>query len=138
MDIKKEIVLNREKNMDNICNAVSYATGISKKDLVSQQRHRHIVDSRKMMYKLIKEIYDYPLTTMGRFFNKHHATIIHQIAEHDKMMTYDKLYESRYKQILGLITTSADQFTTKKLLLKEKEYYEERLLSINQKLLQHE
>ena len=138
MDLKKEIILNREKNMDNISNAVAYACGIPKKELLSRQRFRHLVDARKMMYKLIKEIYDYPLMVMGRFFGKNHATILHQISEHDKLIRYDKLYESRYIQILDLITSDPEKFTTQKLLLKEKEYYEERLKSINIKLMRDE
>ena len=57
MNIDKELIMTRDKNMDNIVNAVSYITKTSKKDLLSTSRLRNIVDARKTIFKLIREIY---------------------------------------------------------------------------------
>ena len=138
MNIDKELIMTRDKNMDNIVNAVSYITKTSKKDLLSTSRLRNIVDARKTIFKLIREIYGYPYLVMGRFFKKNHATIIHQINSHDQLMVTDKNYRLTYNETLDLITKDADQFTTSKLLLKEKEYYQTRLDEINSKLLKDE
>ncbi|WP_340155904.1 helix-turn-helix domain-containing protein [uncultured Winogradskyella sp.] len=110
MNIDKELIMTRDKNMDNIVNAVSYITKTSKKDLLSTSRLRNIVDARKTIFKLIREIYGYPYLVMGRFFKKNHATIIHQINSHDQLMVTDKNYRLTYNETLDLITKDADQF----------------------------
>jgi len=138
MDFDKEIELTRNRNMDNIVNAVSYNSGIKKKELISKSRLRHTVDARKMIYKLVRDIYGYSLLVMGKYFGKNHATIIHQIREHDKLVVLDKNYEARYRQIMELILADSDQFSTQRLLLKEKEYYQKRLEDINSKILSNE
>jgi len=99
---------------------------------------RNLVDARKTIFKLIREIYGYPYLVMGRFFKKNHATIIHQINTHDQLMLTDKNYRLTYNETLDLITKDADQFSTQKLLLKEKEYYQKRLEDINSKILSYE
>lgn len=135
MELSEEIKFTRNKNIENIVNCISHCSRIPKKELISKNRQRHLVDARKMMYKLIREIYGYPILHIAKHFKKNHATLIHQMREHDKLMDLDTRYAEKFNEIMELLLEDTSAFTTNKMLMQEKEYYKKRIAEINEKLL---
>jgi len=62
---------------------------MSVSELVSASRKRAIVRPRQMAIYLSKRYTDQPLQSIGRSFNRYHATAIHSISAIEKALKID-------------------------------------------------
>ena len=65
------------------------------------RKYRYI-KARAICYKILRDQNNMSYESIGRFFSKTHATIIHSIKEFDAMIKYDKQMELDYKSILSV------------------------------------
>jgi len=133
-NLKKIILDQKNRNMQNVLTAVSYVNSISEESIMDKSRIRPLVDARRFCYVLIREIYGYPYQTISKFFDKNHATIIHQLEVHKTLMKYDKHYGNNYIQIKNTLIDD-DGFNSESILMKEKTYYLKKVEEINSKLM---
>ena len=134
-DKLKLLVRNHKiKNMQNVLTAVSYVNSIDEELILDKSRLRPYVDARRLCYVLTREIYGYAYQSIARFFNKNHATIIHQIEVHATLMEYDKSYADKYLEIKNSLIDDSG-FSSNSVLMKEKSYYLNKIEEINSKLL---
>lgn len=135
MELDDLLVETKKRNMDNVVNAVCYHTKTSKTRVLSKSRERHYVDCRRLVFTLIREIYNYPLLTIGRHFGKNHATIIHQLKVHKQLCGYSNEYSKSYNTIKHLLVVDQDSFTVSKILVEEREYYQKMLNNVNDQII---
>lgn len=89
-------------DMGDVVKAVCIVTKLSEPQFFNRDRFRHLIDARKMAYAAIREIYGYPLSVIGRYFQKNHATIIHQLKKHRDLIEWDAAYAENYKNVLSV------------------------------------
>ncbi|MGA8180294.1 MAG: chromosomal replication initiator protein DnaA [Desulfobacterales bacterium] len=78
--VVKNIILNRENiTIDTIKKIVSKYYTIPIKEIVSSSRKQAIVRARQIAIYLSRKYTDAPLQTIGKSFNRYHATAIHSI-----------------------------------------------------------
>jgi len=75
--------------IDVIKNLVASQFNMSVSELVSASRKRAIVRPRQMAIYLSKRYTDQPLQSIGRSFNRYHATAIHSISAIEKALKID-------------------------------------------------
>lgn len=66
---------------------------IVKHNLRQKKRDRDIIHKRMFLFNLLKS-YKIPVLHIGKYFNVHHATVIHNINKYEELMAQnDKLLE---------------------------------------------
>ena len=78
--VVKNIVRQRQSiTIDMIKNLVCKYYNVSQEDIVSRSRKQNLVRPRQMAIYLSRHFTDAPLQTIGRAFNRYHATALHSI-----------------------------------------------------------
>ena len=96
--------IERYKNTDlspmlsNILQDVCYRTGINLRLIKSKLRWREIVDARCVYYLRAKELTRSSLSSIGELVNRDHATVLHGIAEANKVKEIQELYKRCYEK----------------------------------------
>lgn len=87
-----------------ICASNTLYTGVA--DLWLNSRDREIVDARHIAITLIWENYGshdnkkgYTLKRLGRFFNRHHSTIIIALRKSRNLIECDDIYRDKYQRV---------------------------------------
>ncbi len=76
--------------VETIIERVSFTTGISKEDIKSKSRKKHLVIARSICMYLIKKHTILNLETIGRTFGKRdHSTVIHSLRSIEDVMFTD-------------------------------------------------
>jgi chromosomal replication initiation ATPase DnaA len=100
MNTEKEI---KEKYineaMEMIATASSTILNIPSKDMMSTKRDREIVDARRIAYAIARFEFKFTLNSIGRYFNKNHATILHQVNTHEGWIQTEDDYRSKYDEV---------------------------------------
>lgn len=91
------------KEMDFVVEMVCEITRLSRPELFSENRQRHLVDGRRLAYALVRELFGTPYTVIGKYFSKNHASIIHALKTHKHLLDYDIVYRGRYTKIFRLM-----------------------------------
>jgi chromosomal replication initiation ATPase DnaA len=73
--------------------------GITHDEIMSESRKRYITDSRRMAIQLIYSGTHLNKSAVARFFNKDHATVLHNLKGHANFMEVDKNYRYMYEII---------------------------------------
>lgn len=91
-------IVTRRKNItiDSIARLVSREFGVAVKDMVSKSRKKSIVRPRQVAIFLSRRHTSQPLQSIGRKFNRMHATVIHSINSVEKEL---KLKGDLYRQV---------------------------------------
>ena len=89
--------------IEEIYESIYEVTGVNKTDLISKNRHRNIADTRKILIQMIRDKYNYTLSTIGKLINRDHATVIHSLKASEWLLEHDKLFRSRYDKINNII-----------------------------------
>ena len=122
----------QKRNMEDVTQCVSIMMKIPSEQMFTKTRERHIVDCRRIVFAVIKKVFGYTFTAIGKHFNKHHATILHSLKQHDCLMLYDFGYKKMYEEILENVLSSTA--TTQFLLHQKQEYYMYKLQKINKQI----
>ncbi len=91
-------IVTRRKNItiDSIARVVSREFGVPIKDMVSKSRKKSVVRPRQVAIFLSRRHTSLPLQSIGRKFNRMHATVIHSINSVEKEL---KLKGDLYSQV---------------------------------------
>ncbi|MCF8028429.1 MAG: chromosomal replication initiator protein DnaA [Desulfobacteraceae bacterium] len=101
LDLAEQVVKNivtRKKNItiDSISRLVSREFGVPLKDMISRSRKKSVVRTRQVAIFLARRHTSQPLQTIGRKFNRKHATVIHSINSVEKEL---KLKGELFRQV---------------------------------------
>lgn len=107
MTITREDSMN--ESMDSIVEFVCLVTQVNKNDLLSRKRERVLIDAKRMCYSAIRDLYGYPLTSIGGFFHMDHTSVIHHLKAHKNLIEWDSSYSEKYNNLLSVIQ-SQDRF----------------------------
>ena len=75
----------RHKETMHVIDVVSKALGIPIKKLTNNQRHRELVDARRICYKLLKDTMELPSLVIAGYFNKDHSSVLYHLKCHDAL-----------------------------------------------------
>ena len=78
-------------------------------NLDSPTREYKYIKARAICYKILREQNEMSYQSIGRFFSKTHATVIHAIREFDSMIAYDKEMKEDYQNILSVWLKPEDE-----------------------------
>ncbi|MBF0412646.1 MAG: chromosomal replication initiator protein DnaA [Desulfamplus sp.] len=84
LDLARQVLSNISKSkkavtIDSIKRLICTEFGISEDDLISTSRKAKLVHPRQMAIYLSRKYTDQPIKTIGKSFNRYHATAIHSI-----------------------------------------------------------
>lgn len=118
---------------------VEAVTEITKDELTSKRRFRHLVEMRMICARILKESEsNYTLETIGSFLNIDHATVLHYYKVHENLMKPNqghKNYQKNFELIKSLFQSKVlRESGAKLLLLHKKAILEKELKEINDKL----
>lgn len=74
---------------EEICDACSKFYHIKQEDIMSNKRTKNVARARQVAMYLMREILGYSHLKIGKFFDKHHTTIMYGIGEVEKEMKED-------------------------------------------------
>jgi len=94
--IRNIVTSNKNITIESIKQAVVKEFGISIKDIVSRSRKQSIVRPRQIAIFLSRRHTEQPIQSIGKSFNRYHATVIHSINTIEKEL---KLRSVTYKQV---------------------------------------
>lgn len=116
MTITREDSMN--DSMDSIVEFVCLVTQVNKNDLLGRKRNRVLIDAKRMCYSAIREIYNYPLTSIGGFFRMDHTSVLHHLKAHKNLLEWDSSYSEKYNNLLDVIQ-SQDSFVEVDRVIRE-------------------
>ena len=126
------------KRAQSIITVAARVAGIGVKKLKSDSRRREIVDIRRMCFKLIREKLNLPTPVIGAIFNRDHATILHNLNQHDDLCSYEKEYKTLYDTLKIAIGIKSDLGNEETLfierLVHRVEFHEQENKNLNVKI----
>jgi FtsZ-binding cell division protein ZapB len=124
-----------DTEMNSLKEIVGNATGT---DIMNKGRYRNIVDARIVFSKIIRER-GYTYSSIARYLNKDHSTIIHYICECNHLMqTDDKMMETyitcrnKFLEDKDALLTYTDKDAVKEMIMLKMNI--EKLIEKNNKL----
>tara|TARA_R110000751_G_scaffold10493_1_gene38302 strand:- start:179 stop:565 length:387 start_codon:yes stop_codon:yes gene_type:complete len=96
-------------------------------ELKSKSRLRHIVDSRRMVFSVARDLLKMSYKKIGSVFNMNHATIIHHVKQHNCLMVADFYYKDRFNKLLELYKLNISYLNQDELIEEIKELKAENL-----------
>lgn len=133
MTITREDSMN--DSMDSIVEFVCLVTQVNKNDLLGRKRNRVLIDAKRMCYSAIREIYNYPLTSIGGFFRMDHTSVIHHLKAHKNLLEWDSSYSEKYNNLLTVIQ-SQESFVEVDRVIREVEIMKNEIV-LKQLLIKH-
>ena len=82
------------KIVDKVCSHISIKLGV--KDLKKDSRLRDVIDARRIAYYILREKYNLPYASIGSFFNKDHATVLHSYKSAKDLIKYDIIFKEKF------------------------------------------
>ena len=101
--LKNYITVSQESfDSDKIIEKVCKYFELSKNQLLGKDRKKELSYARQICIYLIDEMLEMPYTSIGKIFNKDHATIIYCKNKVQKLLKTDKLLQTQIKDIQDL------------------------------------
>lgn len=118
---------------------VETVTEITREELTSKRRFRHLVEMRMICARILKESEtNFTLEYIGSLLNIDHATVLHYYKTHENLMKPNKehiKYQKNFNLIRDLYQSKAlRESGVKLLLIHKKTLLEKELEEINKKL----
>ena len=85
----------RHKEALHTIQILSKSLGVHIKKLTGPSRFRDLVDARRICYVLLRERMGLPAVVIGSYFNRDHASILHNINAHEPL--YRMYFDYRIK-----------------------------------------
>jgi len=133
MTITREDSMN--DSMDSVVEFVCLVTQVNKNDLLGRKRNRVLIDAKRMCYSAIREIYNYPLTSIGGFFRMDHTSVLHHLKAHKNLLEWDSSYSEKYNNLLTVIQ-SQESFVEVDRVIREVEIMKNEIV-LKQLLIKH-
>ena len=106
-----------EKIKSEICLRYGLDWGI----ILTKSRKSDIVDARRLYCGILRNIFNLTYSKIGLILNKNHATILHNVQQHDIFVKILKSYKKNYEDI-------------ESVLIEDDNYYVHEILSIERKM----
>lgn len=103
-------------NIESIVQTSCFVNNIKEDDFYTKKRDRHLLDVRRMVYAICREILEMTWVGIGKKFEVNHATIIHHYNVHKSLMDIDNIYHERFLSILELVKADLGYIDAKELL----------------------
>jgi len=84
---------------DKIKSEISNRYNLDWSKIISKSRVRAVVDARRLYCGLLRDIFHLTYQEIGNMLNKNHATIIHNMRQHDTFVRILKSYKRNYEEI---------------------------------------
>jgi hypothetical protein len=120
-----------DNTIEEIKKTACIVNHITMDQLESKSRLRSVVEARRMVFNVARDLLEMTFSETGKIFNQDHATAIHHI----KLISVDSFYLKRYEYFINLIKSNLDLSTTKELL-DEINYLKAENLRIETELIQ--
>lgn len=95
---KYKLEFTKERD-DKIKSEICKRYGLEWSTIEGKSRVRKVVDARRLYCGLLRDIFHLTYQEMGNILNKNHATIIHNIQQHDTFVRILKSYKKNYEEI---------------------------------------
>lgn len=89
-----------ENDIKSIVHAIKTVT---KADPMSNDRQRHNVDARFILFKICRSVLNLSLSRIGQLTNKHHATILYGCRQFDDLIVTDREFRNNYESVITLM-----------------------------------
>jgi|TARA_R110001592_G_scaffold79084_2_gene236903 hypothetical protein len=120
--------------VEEIKKTACIVNNITLEQLESKSRIRPVIEARRMVFNVARDLLEMSYTETGKIFNQDHATAIHHIKQNRALMEVDTFYRRRYDYFINLIKSNLNLSTTAELL-DEIEYLKSENLRIETKLI---
>lgn len=84
-----------EKIQSEVCSRYGLEWGV----ILSRSRVREVVDARRLYSGILRNVFRLTFQEIGDILNKNHATILHNINQHDTFVRILKSYKKNYEEI---------------------------------------
>ena len=91
--------LGAQEQIDLLLTIMKMETGL---DLKRKTRKREYVDARAITFYIIRTELDLSLGSIGKIFNKDHATVLHGLKVFSNLIETDKSFKNRFNKVLFL------------------------------------
>ena len=91
------------KKLDKIVETACYVGNISVNEFKSKSRQRHIIDTKRMAYAIVRDVLNIPYQQIAKHFKVDHATIIHHCKLNRQLLETDSYYFKKYNTMLELV-----------------------------------
>ena len=124
-----------DNTIEEIKKTACIVNHITMDQLESKSRLRSVVEARRMVFNVARDLLEMTFSETGKIFNQDHATAIHHIKQNRALISVDSFYRKRYEYFINLIKPNLDLSTTKELL-DEINYLKAENLRIETELIQ--
>lgn len=102
--------------IDRIVETACYIGNISIKDFKSKSRERHIIDIKRMVYSIVRDILRMPYLHIAKYFKVNHATVIHHCKLNMMLVETDSYYFKKYNTILQMVKSDLNIVEVEELM----------------------
>lgn len=101
-----EVKFNKSKVTPQIIlTVISKNCGVSVEDILSKVRKKEVVDARHYFFTIMRKHLGHTTTSVGRFTDRDHTTVIHGIRTFNDRYSSEENYKNVYDSILHEIWT---------------------------------
>lgn len=86
--------MNLNQIADDVCLYISFKLNIE--DIRKNTRLAEVVDARKIAYYILREKYHLSYPSIGKVFNKNHATVMHNLKSVKGLLEYDIIFKEKF------------------------------------------
>lgn len=120
--------------VEEIKKTACIVNNITLEQLESKSRIRPVIEARRMVFNVARDLLEMTFSETGKIFNQNHATAIHHIKQNRALISVDSFYRKRYNYFINLIKSNLDLSTTEELL-NEIDYLKSENLRIETELI---
>ena len=86
--------MNLNQIADDVCLYISFKLNVE--DIRKNTRLAEVVDARRIAYYILREKYHLSYLSIGKVFNKNHATVIHNLKSVKGLLEYDPMFKEKF------------------------------------------
>ena len=86
-----------------VAQVVGSLYGLDFEQMISINRRRELVDARKIMSVLLRNVYKLTFSKIGAILQRDHTTMLHYYRDHDNLMETDRDYKHFYNTALSAV-----------------------------------
>jgi|LUMQ01.1.fsa_nt_gb chromosomal replication initiation ATPase DnaA len=98
----KDLVEEKEQ-VEAILKCASFIHNIPKEQFLTRSRERRLIDMRRMVYAVLRELLNMGYSKIGSIFKINHATVIHHYKQHKIYIEVDRFYRDKFESLLEIV-----------------------------------
>ena len=96
-------VKNYSAEVQGVSQVVGSLYGLDFEQMISINRRRELVDARKIIYFLLRNVYKLTFSKIGAILQRDHTTMLHYYRDHENLMETDRDYKHFYNTALSAV-----------------------------------